>query len=195
MHWDDSWFGRLTAKHKAIFDSPGIEDGIVLSHATGYITGMRDAVAAGPNDVQTVIVIRHQGIPMAFNDAMWAKYELGKELKIKDSSSNDGWATRNPYASPAAPRANAPARPAPPAGTNRPQGNLLWFAENGHILLGCDRATRGYAGTIAGRVKGDSTAIYEELKANLVTGLILQPTGVYAVHRAQEAGCTFIKSV
>jgi hypothetical protein len=156
---------------------------------------MRDAVAAGPNDVQTVIVIRHQGIPMAFNDAMWAKYELGKELKIKDSSSSDGWAMRNPYSGPAAPRANAPARPAPPANSNRPQGNLQWFAENGHILLGCDRATRGYAGTIAGRIKGDSTAIYEELKANLVTGLILQPTGVYAVHRAQEAGCTFIKSV
>jgi hypothetical protein len=190
VHWDDSWFTRLTAKHKAVFDSPGIEDGEALSHATGYITGMRDAVAAGPNDVQTVIVVRHAAIPMAFNDAMWEKYELGKELKIKDSTNN--WVTRNPYFAPGAPRANAPARAG--ANSNRPQSNFTWLAANGHILLACDRATHGYSGVIAGKTKGDSQAVYEELKANLVPGFILQPTGVYAVHRAQEAGCTFIKS-
>src|SRR6185295_16551055 len=53
VHWDDSWFGRLTAKHKAVFDSPQIEDGLVLANATGYIRGMRDAIAAGLDDVQT----------------------------------------------------------------------------------------------------------------------------------------------
>jgi hypothetical protein len=44
---------------------------------------------------------------------------------------------------------------------------------------------------IATKVKSDQRAIYEELKANLVPGVILQPSGIYAVHRAQEAGCTF----
>jgi hypothetical protein len=190
VHWDDSWFTRLTAKHKAVFDSPGIEEGAALSHATGYITGMRDAVAAGPADVQTVLVIRHMAIPMAFNDAMWEKYELGKELKIKDA--NDKWEIRNPYAAPAPPKEGARARAAGNAA--RPQSTFMWLAANGHILLGCDRATRGYAGQISRRTKANNQAVYEELKANLVPGFILQPTGVYAVHRAQEAGCTFIKS-
>ena len=36
--------------------------------------------------------------------------------------------------------------------------------------------------------------IFEELKANLVPGMILQPNGVYAVLRAQEAGCAFMRS-
>ncbi|HEY4216125.1 MAG TPA: hypothetical protein VGM67_03245 [Gemmatimonadaceae bacterium] len=191
VQWDDSWFGRLTAKHKAVFDSPAIDDGLALSHATGYIGGMRDAVAAGPNDVQTVIVIRHMGIAMAFNDAIWAKYKLGEENKIKDSSTGE-WALRNPYFAPAPPKEGARPRAAAPAG--RPQSNLMWLAANGHVLLGCDRATHGYAGTLAGKTGGNSQTIYDELKANVVTGLILQPTGVYAVHRAQEAGCTFIKS-
>ncbi len=190
VHWDDSWFGRLTAKHKAVFDSPGIEEGAALSHATGYITGMRDAVAAGPTDVQTVLVIRHQAIPMIFNDAMWEKYELGKELKIKDD--DDKWAIRNPYATPTPPKAGARARPT--GNATRPQSTFMWLAANGHILLGCDRATHGYAGVISRKTKANSQTVYEELKANLVPGVILQPTGVYAVHRAQEAGCTFIKS-
>lgn len=189
VHWDDSWFGRLTAKHKAVFDSPQVDDGIVLANAAGYIRGMRDAAGAGENDVQAVVVMRHIAVAMTFNDAMWAKYEIGKERQIKDSSTK-AWAVRNPFFGPA-PSSTQAARPSTNA---RPQANLQWMAANGHILLGCDLAARGLAGQIASKTKGDSRAIYEELKANLVPGVILQPTGVYAAHRAQEAGCSYIRS-
>jgi hypothetical protein len=185
VHWDDSWFARLTAKHKAVFDSPEIDDGLAVAQASGYIRGMRDAAGAGDSDVQTVVVMRHQAIPMIFNDAMWLKYGLGKELKVKDYPS-EKWATRNPFATSTA----SPNR----ASSDRPQSTLAWLASHGHILLGCDLATRGYASIIAGRTKADSHVVYEELRANLVPGVILQPTGVYAVHRAQEAGCTYIRA-
>ena len=190
VKWDDSWFGRLTAKHKAVFDSPAIEEGAVLSHAVGYINGMRDAAGATYADVQTVVVIRHSAIPMVFNDAIWAKYELGKEIKLKDESTGK-WALRNQFFVAPPPRPNAPVRP--PAPPERPQGTLAWLAEH-QIVLGCDRATRGYAQLIAEKAKIPMQTAYEELKANLLPGVILQPTGVYAVHRAQEAGCTFIRS-
>lgn len=185
-HWDDSWFGRLTAKHKAVFDSPEIEDGLVVFQAIGYVNGMRDALRAGEGDVQTVVVMRHGAIPMVFNDAMWDKYEFGKQDKVKDR--NGKWARRNPFADTSAEQSSRP------GGANRQRYDLAWLASHSHTLLGCDLATRGQAGLIAERTKGDSKAIYEELKANLVPGVILQPTGVYAVHRAQEAGCTYIRS-
>ena len=185
VHWDDSWFGRLTAKHKAVFDSPEIEDGLVLFHAVGYVNGMRDALAVADGDTQAVVVVRHSAIPMAFNDAMWLKYDFGKQEKVKDL--NGKWARRNPYA-------DAPPEPSRPGGGSRQRYDMAWLVSHGHVLLGCDLATRGQAGLIAQRTKGESKAIYEELKANLVPGVILQPTGVYAVHRAQEAGCTYIRS-
>lgn len=185
-HWDDSWFGRLTAKHKAVFDSPAIEDGLVLYQAVGYVNGMRDALAAADGDTQAVVVIRHSAIPMAFNDAMWVKYDFGKHEKVKDAKGK--WARRNPFAD------VPPESSARSGGGSRQRYDMAWLASHGHILLGCDLATRGQAGLIAERTKGDSKAIYEELKANLVPGIILQPTGVYAVHRAQEAGCTYIRS-
>lgn len=185
VHWDDSWFAKLTAKHKAVFDSPQIEDGLVLANATGYIRGMRDALAAGENDVQTVIVIRHAAIPMAFNDAMWEKYQIGKDKKIKEGRS-DNWATHNSYLNGSAGRGGAtPGAPTP---------SLAWLGSHGHILLGCDLATRNYANVIARNFDVDQRAVYEELKANLVPGMILQPTGVYAALRAQEAGCAYIRS-
>lgn len=186
-HWDDSWFGRLTAKHKAVFDSPQIEDGLVLANAAGYINGMRDAIGAAPNDVQAVIVIRHAAIAMAFNDAMWAKYELGKDKNIKAPRSED-WVTRNPYLT------GRGGGRGGDAAANRAQGNLSWLSSNGHVLIGCDLATRNYAGQRARALKLEQAAVYEDFRANLVPGVILQPTGVYAALRAQEAGCAYIRS-
>jgi hypothetical protein len=181
--WDDSWFARLTAKHKAVFDSPQIEDGMAVANASFFVSGMRDAAGAGEHDVQAVVVVRHQAIPMAFNDAMWQKYEIGKDKKIKAPGSDD-WATRNPWI--------AGRRAAPDSA--EPQANFTWLAAHGHILLACDRATRNYANTIARNFKLEQKAVYDEIKANLVPGFILQPTGVYAVLRAQEAGCAYIRS-
>lgn len=189
--WDDSWFGRLTAKHKAVFDTPDFSEGTIQGpgQATRYINGMHDALGAGPGDVQTVIVIRHHAIAFAFNDAMWAKYEIGKDLKIKGEG--EEWATKNPFA---AGRSRGGRGGAAPSNNDRPQGNAEWLSSHGHVLLGCDLATQGYAGTTATRTNGTMKTIYEDFKANLVPGLILQPNGIYAALRAQEAGCTFMRS-
>jgi hypothetical protein len=183
--WDDSWFGRLTAKHKAVFDSPKIDQNTTLGpfQAVRYINGMMDALGARLSEIQTVVVIRHQAIPFAFNDAMWEKYPIGESYKVM---SGDKPATKNLLL---APRTNR----APVA--ERPQGNLEWFASNGHILLGCDLATQGLAQAVAEKAKVPQQTVLEDLRKNTVPGMILQPNGVYAVHRAQEAGCTFIMSV
>jgi hypothetical protein len=197
--WDDSWFARLTAKHKAVFDSPQIEDGLVLANASGYIRGMRDALHAGDHDVQAVVVVRHAAIPMAFNDAMWKKYEIGKDKKIKAPRSEE-WVTRNPYLTGGTRGGGGGGGAAAGEGagasdaTDRPQANFAWLASHGHILLGCDLATRNYSNVIARAFKLEQRNVYEELKANLIPGLILQPTGVYAALRAQEAGCAYIRS-
>jgi hypothetical protein len=193
VHWDDSWFARLTAKHKAVFDSPQIEDGLVLANATGYIRGMREALSAGDNDVQTVIVIRHAAIPMAFNDAMWEKYEIGKDKKIKDGRT-DNWATHNPYFNGNAGGGGGAGRGGAAPSADRPASTFAWLGSHGQILLACDLATRNYSNVIARNFKVDQRAVYEELKANLVPGFILQPTGVYAALRAQEAGCAYIRA-
>ena len=77
----------------------------------------------------------------------------------------------------------------------RPQGNITWLTSHGHVVLGCDLATQAYATKLANATKGTMSTIYAELKANLAPGVILQPNGVYAVLRAQEAGCAFLHAV
>lgn len=186
-HWDDSWFGRLTGKHKAVFDSPEVDDGAALEHAALFLSGMRDALGAANGDAQAVVIIRHAGVIMAFNDAIWTKYNLGKERKVKDYETGK-WATHNLFAAPPPRGPNDPPRQ---SGADQPQPDLEWLAQHGHILLACDIATRGIASIVAKKANADSRATYEEFKANLLPGVILQPSGIYALHRAQEAGCTF----
>jgi hypothetical protein len=183
--WDDSWVGRLTAKHKAVFDSPQIENGMALLNTLTYLQGMRDVQSAGAGAVQAVIVIRAMAIPMAFNDAMWKKYEIGKIRKIKESNS-DNWVTANPYLNGAGGWVGAAPSPDGMAAT------MAWLGSHGNILLGCDIAVGHFANEIARDLKLDATAVTKELKANLVPGMILQPSGVYAAARAQEAGCVYV---
>jgi hypothetical protein len=135
--------------------------------------------------VQTVVVLRHAAVVMVYNDAMWQKYEIGKVRNVKGRGGE--WAVKNDFAG------TASARPA--TGTpDRPQGNLAWLASRGHIILACDLAARNIATILARNVNAQSRDVYADLTANMLPGVIMQPTGVYACHRAQEGGCTYIRS-
>jgi hypothetical protein len=107
-------------------------------------------------------------IPMAFNNTVWSTYEVGKTAAIKRGQD---FATQNPYAT-----------------------MLTRLHDSGVILLACDLATRSFSGRLVTGSGSDRNTVYETVKANLLPGFILQPTGVYAFHRAQEAGCTSIRS-
>src|ERR1051325_251235 len=128
-HWDDSWFTRLTAKHKAVFEQAEIDAGAAPSYAVRYLNGIRDALAPARGDVQVVLVFRHQAVPLAFNDAMWEKYGIGEERKLK--AAGGAWAIKNPVAT-ARQSAN---RPNANAGADRPESNVPWFTSHGHIVL------------------------------------------------------------
>jgi hypothetical protein len=64
----------------------------------------------------------------------------------------------------------------------------------GAIFLACNLATRYYATEMAGRASADAGAVYSELKEKLLPGVVLMPSGIFALVRAQQAGCWHVKS-
>ena len=83
--FDDSWTRRVAAaKHRAVMDSPGIDDGLALVHATFFMQGYREQLDVGGSDVVPVVVLRHQGTIIALIDSIWEKYALGERYKVKD---------------------------------------------------------------------------------------------------------------
>lgn len=64
-----------------------------------------------------------------------------------------------------------------------------WQAR-GVTVLACDRALMNRVRNFPRDAGQDEKSVELEVRANVLPGVILQPNGVYAVHRAQDAGCT-----
>jgi hypothetical protein len=182
--WDTSWMQRLTGRHKAVFDSPEIEYGTALFHAHGYLQAVRDVFGGTDADASVVVVLRHAATPMVYNDAMWSKYEIGKETKTTDSRTKKP-AVRNTFWQ------NLDANGNP---VTRQNSSIQSLISRGVIVIGCNLATRGFSYSLAQKTKQAPEAVYEELRTNLVPGALLMPTGVFATLVAQESGASFIKS-
>ena len=68
------------------------------------------------------------------------------------------------------------------------------LTKRGVIFLGCAMATQGMAGILAKRSGDKADAMFDELRRHLIPGLTLQPSGIFAVMRAQESGCHYMRS-
>ena len=183
--FDDSWTRRVAAaKHKAVFDSPGVEDGLALVHATFFMQGYKEQFGVSDGDVVPVIILRHAGTALAFDDAMWEKYGLAERSDIKDAATGK-LALRNPFAR-IAKDAKDPVVP--------PEASIESLLASGAVILACNKAAMRQAGIQAKKLNRDAEEVRAEFRAGLLPGVLLQPSGVYAALRAQDVGCSFIKS-
>ena len=183
--FDDSWTTRVSAaKHRAVFDSPQVDDGAALEHVLTYLTGYHTQFGTTDAEVVPVLVMRHMGTMLAFNDDLWDKYEFGKTSKTKDPATGAD-ARRNPFVR----VVESESQDFISAGAALPA-----LRARGVVLLACNRALMGLAARQAKARKLDVEMVRAEFRAGLLPGVVLQPSGIYACLRAQEVGCGFIKS-
>jgi hypothetical protein len=183
--FDDSWTARVrAAKHRAVFDSPDVGDGLALEHASVFMNNYHEMFGATDAETVAVVVMRHMGTALAVNDALWSKYELGKLVSFKDPDTAKD-AVRNVFF-----RIGADAKNSPVSA----ESSLSSLAARGAVLLACNRALMHLATTEATKRKQDVEQTKAEFRAAVLPGVLLQPSGIYAATRAQEAGCAFIKS-
>ena len=184
--WDTGWMSRITAKHKAVFDSPEIGEGAALYYAVSYLNSVKDVFGTGDSDASVVVCLRHRAVPLLYNDAMWEKYDIGAMTKTNDPKTSQP-AKRNIYYQ----ALDAKGNPKP---DDNESEKIKALAARGVIFVGCDMATRGFSMRAAAAKKLKAQDVYDEIRANLVAGATLMPTGVFATLLAQEAGCSLMKS-
>jgi hypothetical protein len=183
--FDDTWTTRVrAAAHRAVFDSPEVADGLALGQAAVFMDNYHEMFGTSDAETVPVIVMRHQGTVLAMGDALWDKYELGTRTKLKDPVTGEV-ARRNPFVNVGRDDKHAVIEPA---------STLPALRARGAVLLACNRALMHFAAQKAREMKLDVNDVKAEFTAGLVPGVILQPSGIYALTRAQEVGCAMVRS-
>lgn len=168
----EAWFGKIKGKHRQVFDSPRPADGLPGVWPRVYLMTTEGTY---PGESTTaVLIIRHDAIPLALNDAMWAKYKLGELYGIK---AGEVPATSNIYAT--------------IKGLPIPNIGIAELVKTGVLVGACNMALKVAGMTIAKKTGGDADAIHQELLGGLLPGIQPVPSGVMAVGRAQELGCQY----
>ena len=176
---EDAWLKTISGrKHKQVFDGANTNSGFPLVFATAYLNTMAATYKLAPTDVGAVVVARHFAMPFALNDAMWAKYGVGKMIGVNDPVTKAA-STRNIfYKSKAGDILNLDA-------------SIDKLAARGVVFVVCNVALTVLSGMAAPNANVTPEAAYAEWKANLLPGFTIVPSGVFAIGRAQESGCTY----
>ena len=178
--WDLSWAEKVErAKFRAVFDSPDLSDGDALFRAIVWCDQYKEVYGTPRSDMAAVIVFRHRGIPLIMGDDYWKRFKVGKEKKVLTPEGKK-WAEANPIMGTPADTGDAG------------KYSLRRFLADGGIVLACNFAFGMVVGTYEKEDKLDSTAARQSALAAMVPGVILQPSGIFAVLRAQEAGAKYI---
>ena len=171
----DAWLKKIKGKHRQVFDAPEVHEGMALVWSRVFLMTNKQ-VGVADNDVSAVIILRHSAIPIAMNDSLWTKYKFGEMFKVQDAATKAP-STRNFF--------------------------RLWeefmlpecgveAVQKSGVLLGvCDMALTVYSSMAAKEMNMDPTECKKDWVAGLLPGIQIVPSGVLAVNRAQERGCTY----
>ncbi len=174
----EAWLNKIAGKHKMVFDIPEPNGGFGLAWSRVFLNTTNETYGTTDADNTVMVVLRHNGIPIGMQSAMWAKYKFGEFFKINDGTTNAP-AVRNVFA-----HVKAGELPLPGMALNE-------LAAKGVLFGICNIALTVYGGMFAKKMGMQADAVKKEWVANLLLGVQVIPSGVIAINRAQEKGCSY----
>jgi intracellular sulfur oxidation DsrE/DsrF family protein len=178
----DRWLAGMRGKHRQLFDMPSPSEGHPQLHILNFLNSYRDAYKVSAKEVNTIGTLYGQTVPLAFNDAMWAKYPFGARLKITDPSTGAPLA-RNMFAHP---------KEGDPFAFGQLDASIERLQQRGTLFLLCNNALTFWIGGLAKAGLGTPAVIRTELLDNLLPGVVLVPAMVVAINKAQAHGFSYI---
>ncbi len=173
----DDWLNKIKGKHRQVFDSPHHVGGLPFAWTRVFLM-TNQAAGASLDDVQAVMVLRHEAIPLGMQSDLWKKYNFSKVFNVVDMESKKP-ITQNVFWQP-----KQGALPLPGMGIDE-------LMKDGVLIGVCDMAITVYSMGVAKKMNKNADEVKKEWEAGLLPGVQLVPSGVLAVNRAQEHGCTY----
>lgn len=174
--WDTRWTDRLRGRVKTVFDVPEVESGYGVWRASIWARQFEAELGIRASELSTALVLRHNAIVLAMQQSFWDRYGLAEISKATHPLTNE-------------PTKQNPALLSAADGVPAPYDSfaLAPFMSRGNVVLACDLALRDLVAVVA-KVDGVNEATARERAvAGMVPGVVLQPSGVFAVLLAQQA--------
>lgn len=174
---EEAWVGKLHGKYRQVFDVISANEGFGVAFALNFVNSTKSAQQAADADISAVVVMRHMAMPLALNDATWAKYKIGEVIGVMDPKTKKP-ATRNPFWN------NIPIY----TGLDYSQVVTKYPV----TIVACSMALAALSGMAAPKAGVSADAAKKDWMAGLLPGIVTSASGVYAVNRAQNAGgCSY----
>jgi hypothetical protein len=169
----EKWLDGLKGKHRQVVDAYLVNDGFPLGFAHNFLATQGPGQTAG-----AVVVLRHFAMPIAVNHDIWKRYKVGEAFKVTDPATK-AIAVKNPFLHPA-------------KGVLLADDMAIDRLLQREVIVGaCNVALNVISGMLAGNAGVSKEAAAAEWKAGLIPGVVILPSGVWGVNRAQEKGCTY----
>ena len=179
----EEMFKKITGKHRVVYDST--QPNGVFPFAWPRIFLVTNEMTGTKNqDCSVVVVLRHHSVGYALSDAMWSKYKLGELCNAPDPKTNQP-ALRNPFWKPKAGDYIIPGVGDVPIGIDQLQASGVMFCV-------CNMAITVYSAMAAGKMNMKAEDAKKEWTENVLPGIQIVPSGVWALGRAQEKQCAYI---
>lgn len=174
----DDWVSRIKGQYRQVFDAAEVNSGFGAVYALNFLESTKQAHNVSDADVTAVVSFRHFATPLVLKDEIWAKYKIGAlpPVSVTDAQTNA------------------------PALRNIFHNNIMLYpgvtyeslmAARPVIITACSLALTVLSGMAAEGAGVSAEEARKEWFAGLIPGVVVVPSGVYAVNRAQQAGCTF----
>ncbi|SHN43810.1 hypothetical protein [Chitinophaga sp. CF418] len=178
----DAWINKIKGKHRLVLDVPRPHEIFPFAWAKIFLL-TNEATGVPEKDCGVVVVLRHDAIPYAMKDELWAKYKLGEVFKADDPLTKAP-ATRNPFWQPKVGDFNVPGIGNVAIGINELQNSGVMFCV-------CNMALTVYSAVVAQQMGLQAEDVKKEWIAGLLPGIQIVPSGIWAISRAQEKNCGY----
>jgi intracellular sulfur oxidation DsrE/DsrF family protein len=178
----DDWMKAFKGKHRTAFDMSAHKAGKPLTQAKNYLDAWRDAFTTPERDLNLVVGLHGDAIPVALTDALWVKFKIGEQYDVTDGGTKAA-AVRNVFST-----IHATA-----GGLVTPEQSVEGLQRRGVQFLVCRNTIEGATRKLSAAGFGTADDVRAALIGGLLPGLTLVPSMVVTLTQLQERGFQYIK--
>jgi hypothetical protein len=172
------WLDTIPGKYRQVYDMPELNSGMGLVWSWAFRMTGAQGYAVPESDMGVVVVLRHDALPLAFEDSVWAKYKLGEVFKIEDPDTKAP-AVRNPYY-------------LKPGAIPVPDASLQKLIATNVRVAACNLAITFYSGMVAKDMGLKHEDVMKDWTDAVFPGIQVVPSGVLACNGAVSRGCVYV---